>query len=206
MKEIRVLVVEDNFYTRAGTIAFLQGQPGIVVAGQAVDGRGALAVFETADPDVVVLDLRMPALDGLSVASALRGRARIVMLTQYVGDDDIQQALRAGVQGYLSKESTGEDLLAAIRAVAAGQRYLPPDIRDRLREHHGEIELTRREREVMASIAQGASNREVARLLNISERTVAIYVSSILAKLGAASRTEAVILAARRGLVRINER
>jgi DNA-binding NarL/FixJ family response regulator len=203
---IRVLVVEDNFYTRVGMVAYLQAQAGIAVVGQAVDGRRALELFETVAPQVVVLDQPMPGFDGLAVARALGARARLVMLTQYVGDEDIHQALRAGVHGYLSEASSAEQLVAAIQSVAAGHTFLPDDIRRRLREHDGELALTRRERQVIAAIAEGGTNREVGRTLGISERTVAVYVSSILTKLGAATRTEAVAIATRRGLVRRDER
>jgi two-component system NarL family response regulator len=202
MSSIRVIVAEDNFYTRTGTVAFLESQPGIVMVGHAVDGRRALALFEAARPDVVVLDRRMPELDGLAVARALKDRTRIVMLTQYSGDEDIHQALSAGAHAYLSKESSGEELVAAIRAVHAGQSFLPSEIQRRLRERCEETVLTNRERQVLAAVADGASNREVGQQLQISDRTVAVYVSSILTKLGAASRTEAVSIGIRRGLLR----
>jgi DNA-binding NarL/FixJ family response regulator len=203
--DIRVLVVEDNFYTRHGTVAFLREQPGIVVAGEAADGERALALFERMRPDVVVVDLRMPDMDGVELTRALRARApeaRIVVLTHYQGDEDISQALKAGASGYLTKESSGEELLAAIRALHAGQAYLPPEIKDRMKSRTGQQELTRRERQLLEHIADGASNREAAEALGITERTAGLYVSRILSKLGARSRTEAVSIGARRGLLR----
>jgi DNA-binding NarL/FixJ family response regulator len=203
--DIRVLVVEDNFYTRHGTVAFLRDQPGIVVAGEAADGERALALFEKTRPDVVIVDLRMPRMDGVELTRALRARApqaRIVVLTHYQGDEDISQALKAGAGGYLTKESSGEELLAAIRALHAGQAYLPPEIEDRMKSRRGHQELTPRERQVLEHIADGASNREAAEALGITERTAGLYVSRILSKLGARSRTEAASIGARRGLLR----
>jgi two-component system NarL family response regulator len=203
--EIRLLVVEDNFYTRHGTVAFLREQPGFVVAAEAATGERALALFEAARPDVVIVDLRMPDMDGIELTRALRARApevRILVLTHYQGDEDIAQALKAGARGYLTKESSGEELLAAVRAVHAGQAYLPPEIQERMSSRRGQQELTRRERELLEHIADGASNREAAEALGITERTAGLYVSRILSKLGARSRTEAASIAVRRGLLR----
>jgi two-component system NarL family response regulator len=203
--EIRVLVVEDNFYTRHGTVTFLREQPGFVVAAEAATGERALALFETTRPDVVIVDLRMPGMDGVELTRALRERApeaRILVLTHYQGDEDIAQALKAGARGYLTKESSGEELLAAVRALHAGQAYLPPEIQERMSSRRGQPQLTRREREILEHIADGASNREAAEALGISERTAGLYVSRILSKLGARSRTEAASIAGRRGLLR----
>ena len=202
---IRVLVVEDNFYTRRGTVSFLREQPGIIVVGEAADGLRALELFELSKLDVVVIDLRMPGMTGAELASALVARApgvRILVLTHYQGDEDIARALAAGARGYLTKESSGEDLLAAIRALHDGQRFLPPEIVEQMSLRQGHPELTRRERELLEKIADGASNREAAEQLGISERTAGLYVSRILSKLGARSRTEAASIGVRRGLLR----
>jgi two-component system NarL family response regulator len=199
-----VLVVEDNFYTRFGTVAFLRTQAGIEVVGEAGDGHQALALFQEKQPDVTVVDLRMPRMDGVQLAAALCAQAadaRILVLTNYVGDEDIFQALKAGARGYLTKESSGEELLSAIRALHGGERFLPPSIVERISQRRGQQELTRRERQVLEQLADGASNREVAEQFGIGERTVGLYVSSILSKLGARSRTEAVAIASRRGLL-----
>ena len=202
---IRVLVVEDNFYTRLGTMAFLREQPELVVAGEAGDGERALEIFEASRPDVVIVDLRMPRMDGIELTRRLHLRAPelpILVLTHYQGDEDIAQALKAGARGYLSKESPGEELLAAIRAVTAGQAYLPPEIVEQMSSRRGQQELTRRERQLLEYVADGASNREAAEALGITERTAGLYVSRILSKLGARSRTEAAAIATRRGLLR----
>jgi two-component system NarL family response regulator len=202
--KIRVLVVEDNFYTRLGAMAFLRGQPDIEVVGEAPDGQEGLRLHEALRPDVTLVDLRMPRMDGEQLIAALAGRtppARVLVLTHYQGDENIFRALEAGAQGYLTKEASGEELVAGIRAVHAGERFLPPEIVARLADREGQRALTRREVAVLELIADGASNREVARALVISARTVEVYVASILSKLEATSRTEAVAIATRRGIL-----
>jgi two-component system NarL family response regulator len=208
MTDIRVLVVEDNFYTRYGTLAFLRAQPGIQVVGEAANGHQALTLFTELRPDVVVLDLRMPEMNGLLLTTVLCQRSpdvRILVLTHYQGDEDIAAALRAGARGYLTKEAPGSDLVRAVRALHAGERYLPPEIVARLTARDTAPALTRRERQVLQQIADGASNRDVSQALALSERTVGVYVSRILDKLDAQSRTEAVAIALRRGIVHLDQ-
>lgn len=203
-RPVRVMVVEDNFYTRLGTVAFLRAQTDVEVVGEAADGVAALGLLNEVRPDVVVVDLRMPSMDGVALTTALRERAPrlpILVLTHYDGEEDIFAALKAGARGYLTKEAPGEELLAAVRALAAGERFLPAEIVSRMERRMTEPELTRRERQVLTLLAEGASNRETAERMGIAERTVAIYVSSILGKLDARSRTEAVVVAVRRGLL-----
>jgi DNA-binding NarL/FixJ family response regulator len=202
---IRVLIAEDNFFTRFGTVAFLREQQDIEVVGAAPDGERALALFDETHPDVLVVDLRMPRLDGLGLAASLQARetsAPILVLTSYSGDEDVFQALRAGARGYLTKDSSGELLVHAIRAVHAGRQFLPPEIVETLSSRRGLPQLTRRELQVLEVAGDGASNREVGSTLGIAERTVGLFMSSILSKLGARSRTEAVSIALRRGLLR----
>jgi DNA-binding NarL/FixJ family response regulator len=201
---IRVLIAEDNFFTRLGTVAFLRLQPGIEVVGAATNGERALVLFEELHPDVVVVDLRMPGMDGVTLSASLRGRdprVAVLVLTNYAGDEDIFQALKAGARGYLTKESSGEVLVTAIRTVHAGRQFLPPEIQEQMSVRRGLPQLTRREREVLELVADGASNREVSVTLGISERTVGLFMSSILGKLGARGRTEAASIALRRGLL-----
>jgi DNA-binding NarL/FixJ family response regulator len=202
---IRVLLAEDNFYTRLGTLAFLNAQAGITVVGEASDGRRALALFDALAPDVTVMGLGLPLLDGLQVTAAIGSRnpdAAVVIVAAQPGDEDVARALKVGARGYLGRNGAGDDLLAAIRAVHGGARYLPADIRERLSVHAGLPALTPRERQVLEQVAEGASNRETAAALGISQRTVGLYVSSILDKLGAQSRTEAVSIATHRGIIR----
>jgi two-component system, NarL family, response regulator len=201
---IRVLVVEDNFYARLGAVSFLRSQAGIEVVGEAPGGDRALALFSELRPHVVVVDFRMPDMDGAELTARLCTRspeARVLVLTQYQGDENISQALKAGASGYRTKDAPGDELVAAIRILHGGGRYLPPEILDRLSRRTGQPELTRRERQVLELVADGASNQEVADTLHISERTVAVFMSSILGKLGARSRTEAVSIATYRGLL-----
>jgi two-component system, NarL family, response regulator len=161
-------------------------------------------MYDDLSPDVVVVDLRMPGMNGIQLTAELCARnpeVRILVLTHYDGDEDIVRALKAGARGYLTKESSGEELVAAIRALHAGEHFLPPEIVERMSLRRGMPELTRRERQVLEQVADGASNREAATTLGISEHTVGLYVSSILSKLGARSRTEAVSIAVLRGIL-----
>jgi DNA-binding NarL/FixJ family response regulator len=202
--DIRVLVVEDNFYTRFGTVAFLREQPGFQVVGAAADGEHALALFEKLQPDVVLVDLRMPGMDGAQLTERLcqrRPDARILVLTSYQGDEDIFRALKAGSRGYLTKDSSGDELVSAICALHSGERFLPAPIAERIARRQTCQPLTGRERQVLEEVADGASNREVAEHLGISQRTVEGYMSSILSKFGARSRTEAISMATDRGLL-----
>ena len=204
---IRVLLVEDNFYTRLGTVSFLREQPGIEVIGEAVNGEVACRLFAEQSPDVTIVDLRMPGMDGVQLTSTLCGRApetRVLVLTHYEGDEDIFRALKAGACGYLTKEAPGDELVAAIRALHAGKRYLPPEIVDRMANRMRQPDLTHRELQILGAVAQGGSNRAIADGLGLAERTVGLYVSSVLSKLGARSRTEAVSIARERGILRFD--
>jgi DNA-binding NarL/FixJ family response regulator len=204
-ERIRILLGEDNFYTRLGTLVFLSAQPGIVVVGEATDGRRALALFDSLAPDVTVLDINLRLLDGVQVTAAIGSRnpdAAVVLLSAHPGEDEVARALKAGARGYLGKQGSGEDLLSAIQSVHGGARYLPADIRERMASYAELPSLTPRERQVLEQVADGASNRETAAILGISQRTVGLYVSKILDKLGAQSRTEAVSIATHRGIIR----
>jgi DNA-binding NarL/FixJ family response regulator len=208
MSRIRVLVVEDNFYTRLGTVAFLGGHPAIEVVGEAADGEQGLALFAALGPDVTVVDLRMPGIDGVELIGRIRAHApeaRVLVLTHYEGDEDISRALKAGARGYLTKETPGEDLVAAIQALHAGERVLPPALAARIARRETHRPLTPREQAVLELVARGGSNKDVACKLELSERTVEVYVSSILRKLEASSRTEAAVIARRRGIVRVEK-
>ena len=205
---IRVLVADDHPILREGLSALINRQADMTVIAQAADGREAVDLFRGLGPDVAVLDLRMPALDGIEAIAAIRlfdPHARLIVLTSFASDEDIYQALRAGARGYLPKDAPGEVLIEALRAVHEGRTVIPPAIASKLAERVGTVELTAREREVLALIAKGLGNREIGATLDVTEGTVKVHVNNILTKLGVGSRTEAVHIGVRRGLVRIDE-
>jgi len=204
---IRVLLAEDHAVVREGLAAILGYQPDIEVVGQAADGRTAVQRYRELRPDVMLVDLRMPILAGVEVIAAIRDDfpvARLLVLTTYDGDEDVYRALEAGAQGYLLKDTTTEELLQAIRAIHRGERHVPPAVAARLvdRTMAGPA-LTQREIEVLRLVAAGKTNKEIASALFISEGTVKTHVNSIHEKLGVRDRTEAVMTALRRGILRL---
>lgn len=207
MKQIRVLLVEDHFLARTALHAVLSAHEQISVVGEASDGDEGIDLYRTLKPDVVVLDLRLPRVSGFEVIEKLMARhakPRIVVLSNYQGSEDIYRAVRSGAMAYLTKGASGEQLIAAIEHAVRGMRYLPPVARDRLAERIPDIKLTPRESEILASVAQGHSNREIAEQLGIAEKTVRIHVSAVLSKMGARDRTQATIYALQRGFVHLD--
>ena len=209
MKEsdgIRILIADDHAVVREGLAAILQQHPPIRVVGQAGSGREAVALYREHQPDVTLMDLRMPEMDGVEAIATIREafpNARIIVLTTYDGDEDVYQALRTGAKGYLLKDAGREALLEAIRTVHAGKTYIPLEVAAKLAQHLSGPEISERERDVLRLIAQGRSNQEIATALFIGEATVKTHVSNILTKLNASDRTQAVTIALRRGLVRL---
>jgi DNA-binding NarL/FixJ family response regulator len=207
MKQIRVLLIEDHFLARMALHSVLSGHSQIRIIGEACDGESGISLYRQHRPDVVVLDLRLPRISGFEVIVELRKEfpnARIVVLSNYRGSEDIYRAVRNGAMAYLTKDASGEELLNAIQNVDRGLRYLPHVALDRLAERMPSVELTPRESEVLACITQGRSNREIAEELHIAEKTVRIHVSSVLDKMGARDRTQATIYALQRGLVHLD--
>jgi NarL family two-component system response regulator LiaR len=206
---IRVLVVDDHAVVREGLRTFLELQDGIEVAGEAADGEEAIAVAERLRPDVVLMDLVMPELDGLGAMRALRERvpgARVIVLTSFADDDKLLPALRAGAAGYLLKNAEPQELARAVRAAHAGEALLDPHVAARLVDAlAGEKEpldqLTPRERDVLELIGRGFSNKRIAHELGLSEKTVKNHVGHVLAKLGVDDRTQAAVVAVRAGLI-----
>ena len=208
---IRVLVVDDHAVVREGLRAFLDLQEGIEVAGEAADGEEAIAAAERLEPDVVLMDLVMPRLDGLGAMRVLRERAprtRVIVLTSFLDDDKLLPALRAGAAGYLLKNAPPQELARAVRAAHAGQALIDPVVAARLVDSiaaGGEEEpldrLTPREREVLVLIGRGFPNKRIAQELRLSEKTVKTHVGHVLAKLGVTDRTQAAVAAVRAGLV-----
>lgn len=201
---IRVLLVEDSVLARVGTSTLLGAQPGLEVIGEAEDGARGVELYRALRPDVVVVDLRMPRMDGIQFIQALadeRPSPRILVLTHYDGQESIFRALRAGALGYLTKDTDGEELFRAIRAVARGERYLPALLAARYDERERDPALSAREKQVLARICRGMSNKEIASDLALSEKTISMFVVRLYAKLRVHSRAEAVALALQKGLV-----
>ena len=203
---ITVLLVEDHFLARIALRSVLAGHPQICVIGEAGDGEQGLAMYRALRPDVMLLDLRLPGTSGFEVLTRVRREfadARVVVLSNYQGSEDVYRAVRSGAAGYLTKDASGQELIDAITTVHRDLRYLPRTALDRLAERTSVTDLTPRETEVLTCITQGRSNREIAEQLHISEKTVRIHVSAVLDKMGARDRTQATIFALQRGLVHL---
>jgi DNA-binding NarL/FixJ family response regulator len=203
---IRLLLVDDHLVVRVGLRGLLETQADFEVVAEAAGGHAALREFEKHRPDVVLMDLRMPDLDGAQATAAIRAKfpeARILVLTTFDTDEDIYRALEAGAVGYLLKSTDSKPLLATIRAVQAGAYQLPAETARRLAQRRAMPELSHREREVLALIVKGRSNKEIGLELGVAENTVKNHVKVILDKLGVADRTGAATTAIQRGLVRL---
>jgi len=206
MPPIRLLVVDDHPVVRDGLRLMLETQADMKVIAEAASAEEALKSFDEHRPDVVVMDLRLPGQSGADAAAALRRRhpaARIIILTSYGQDAEIQSVLKAGVRAYLRKDVDRRQLLDVIRTVNAGGRYFPASILERLAEGVPLSELTRREAEVLQRIAAGMTNKEIGAALSISEDTVKLHVKNLFGKLEVNDRTQAVAVAAKRGILRL---
>jgi len=200
-----VLLADDHTIVRKGVAQILDEQSDIRVVAQAADGKSALALYRQELPDVALLDLRMPELEGVEVVERLREEfpeAVIVILTTYDTDDDIDRALKAGAKGYLLKDVAPADLIACVRTVHQGGTWISQLVASKLVARMTRVQLTPREIGVLRQVAAGGSNKEIGDALNISEATVKIHLSRLFEKLGATSRTEAVAKAVERGLIR----
>jgi DNA-binding NarL/FixJ family response regulator len=205
-RPIRVLCVDDHPLIRKGIASILDFESDMQLAGEAENGQQAVVLFRELRPDVVLMDIRMPELDGIAATQMIRQEfpdARIIALTSYDGDQDIYRALDAGVRGYLLKETVHADVLQAIRTVHAGKRLMPSDVAVRLSEHFPGIALTRREIEVLEWVARGLGNRDIAERLGTASGTIKAHVQNILEKLGASDRTQAVTIALQRGIIHL---
>lgn len=203
---VRILLVDDHFVVRSGLAASLGLEDDLQVVAEAGSAAEALSACAAHQPDVVIMDLQLGEVNGITCTEQL-GQAqpgiRIMVFSSFARDEDVYRAIRAGAMGYLQKSAPREDLLKAIRTVATGKRYLPGDIAQRLAERLGRPEPSPREREVLAQMAGGRSNKEIAAALGLSEETVKRHVSNLLEKLGAQDRTQAVTEAIRRGLLEV---
>lgn len=203
---IRIFSVDDHPLLREGIAALVNSQPDMVVAGEAATGAEALQLFKQLQPDVTLLDLRLPDTSGIDILIAIRTEfpdARIIMLTTFEGDVEIHRALQAGARGYLLKNMPPSELLDVIRQVHAGKKRIPPAIASQLAEHMSDETLTEREIEVLREVAGGNKNKDIANKLFISEETVKVHVKHIMEKLGAADRTQAVTIGVRRGIIQL---
>jgi DNA-binding NarL/FixJ family response regulator len=201
---IKILLVEDHFMARMALRSILSGKKEFSIVGEAENGEQAISLHGQLKPDVTLMDLRLPGISGFEVITTLKKQhrsARIVVLTNYEGSEDVYRALRNGAMAYLTKDASGQEVLDAILTVHQGLRYLPRAARDRLAERTPCLELTPREHQVLTQISRGQSNREIAESLQIAEKTVRIHVSGVLEKLGARDRTQAAIYAIQRGIV-----
>lgn len=202
--QIKVMVVDDHLVVRVGLVTMINTQSDMTVVAEAANGQQAIDLFQQHQPDITLVDLRMPGMSGVEVITTIRmhwPEARCIVLTMYDGDEQIYQALQAGARAYLLKSVTREGFLAAIRAVYAGQQHVPAEVAQRLAEHIPRPELTAREREVLELIVKGKGNKDIATDLAISEHTVKNHINNILSKLGVSDRTQAVTVALQRGIV-----
>ena len=204
---IRILCVDDHPLVRKGIASILANEPDMELVAEAGGGREAVELFKQHRPDVTLMDLRMPEVDGIEATRAIRREfpeARIIALTSYDGDQDIYRALEAGVRGYLLKEMVHTDVLRAIRTVQSGKRLMPAEVAERLNAYFPQVALTPREVEVLGLVANGLANKEIAEQLGTASGTVKMHVQNILAKLGASDRTHAVTLAVQRGILHLD--
>lgn len=205
-KQIRIMTVDDHPVLRQGIAALIADQPDLILVAEATNGREAIQQFRAHRPDVTLMDLQMPEMNGLDAMIAIRGEfadARIIVLTTYAGDVQARRALQAGARGYLLKNSLHKELLDTIRAVHAGRKNLSPEVSFDLAEHAAEDALSPLEVRVLRLIAEGNSNKEIAARLSVTEDSVKGHVRNILSKLGANDRTHAAMIGIKRGIIEL---
>lgn len=203
---IRVFSVDDHPLLREGIAAIINNQPDMVLVAQASNAQEAIQQFRKHQPDVTLMDLRLPDKSGIDAMISVRAEfpeARIIMLTTFEGDVEIQRALESGARGYLLKSMPPKELVEVIRQVHAGKKRIPPQLAAQLVEHLGDEDLTAREVEVLNQIARGNRNRDIAEKLFITEETVKVHIKHIMEKLGANDRTQAVAIGVRRGIIEL---
>ncbi|MDP8988721.1 MAG: response regulator transcription factor [Acidobacteriota bacterium] len=202
-----ILCVDDHPLVRKGIAAILANETDMKLVAEAGSGQEAVNAFRQFHPDITLMDLRMPGMDGIEATKQIRQidpEAKIIALTSYDGDQEIYRALAAGVRGYILKESVHTEIVRAIRVVHSGKRLMPPEVAERLSEHFPQVALTPREIEVLQYVAKGFGNKEIGVRLGTAAGTVKMHLQNILSKLGASDRTHAVTLAIRRGIIHID--
>lgn len=207
-RKVRTLIVDDHPVVRAGLAGMLGTQESVDVVGAAWNGQEAFALIRQHRPEIVLLDLRMPGMNGIEVLQQLRSLPdppRVIVLTNFETDEDIYRAVRAGAQGYLLKSTTQQEMIEAIMAVAAGRRYFPAHIAARLAQRMSRSNLTAREREILEMMSKGLTNKQIGTALDISANTARNHVNNIIEKLEVADRTEAVTTAIQQGLLNVND-
>jgi two-component system NarL family response regulator len=206
-RTLTVLVADDHPVVREGLVAIIETQPDLRVVAEASNGRDAMDKFFAHRPDVALFDLRMPLMGGVETVARIYEKepgARLAILTSYESEEEIYRALRAGAQGYVLKDAPVSDLIGCIRALSEGRTWIAPGIGEKLAKRVKGQELTTREMEVLRTLVMGKSNKEIGTLLNIAESTVKVHVTHVLEKLKASGRTEAISVAVKRGLIRID--
>jgi two-component system, NarL family, response regulator len=205
-KPIRVLIADDHAIVRNGLVRMIELTEGMEIVAEASTGNEAVALFQQHQPDVTLMDLRMPEMNGVEAIVTIRQaypQAQIAILSTYDTDEDIFRGLQAGARGYLLKDSKMVELIDAIRKVHAGQKYIPPDVGAKLAERMCQPQLSDRELEVLRLIAEGKTNPEICAALNITESTVKFHINNIFSKLGVCDRTQAVLIAIKRGVTNL---
>jgi two-component system NarL family response regulator len=204
--KLKIMLVDDHYLVRVGLASIIALEPDMEVCADASTGEQALTLFHTHHPDVTLMDLRLPGMNGSETTTAIRAsspEAKIIILSTYVSDEEIYTALQAGAMAYLVKSVQRQELTHAIRRAASGLRHIPPEVAARLADRMSRAQLSARELDVLRLLVGGKRNREIASTLDITEGTVKLHVSSILGKLGVVDRTEAVTVALQRGIVRL---
>lgn len=204
--KIRVLVADDHYIVRIGLVTLVNAELDMEVVAEADDGVQAIELFGRHHPDLVLLDMNMPVKNGVQTTRELLAKtpsARVIIITAFDGDEQIHRALQAGARGYVFKNTSGDKLISALRAVMAGQRWIPTEVANRLAARESFVELSPREVQVLNELAKGLANKEIADSLNITEHTVKDHIKNIMAKLRAADRTEAVTTAIQRGIIQL---
>jgi DNA-binding NarL/FixJ family response regulator len=204
--QIRILCVDDHPLLRKGIRTVITAEPDMALIAEASSGQEAIELFRKHKPDVTLMDLRLPGMSGIDTLVAIRTdfpEARIIILTTFEGDVEVQRALQAGARGYMLKTMPSEDMVETIRQIHTGKKRVPAEIAAHLAEHYSDDALTGREVEVLRHMARGGRNRDIAEALFISEHTVKVHIQHIMEKLGAKDRTEAVAIGARRGVIQL---